>query len=39
MQINELDPINLAALANPLGELNEVGQMCECARHSPEDWR
>lgn len=29
MQINELDPINLATLANPLGKPNEVGQMCE----------
>ena len=30
MQINELGPINLSALANPRGKPNEVGQMCEC---------
>lgn len=28
LQINELDPINLAALANLQGKPNEVGQMC-----------
>lgn len=29
--MNELDPINLAALANPQGKPNEVGQMCVSA--------
>lgn len=31
MQINELDPINPATFASPLGKPNEVGQMCESA--------
>lgn len=40
VQINERNPINLAALANPRGKPNGVGQMCvSVGTPEAEDWR